>query len=84
MFEEDDLVKNLVPAIREQLQSKETPFVKKTMERLLKSEVEEEEAEMMIALCLADETNRMFIDKREFDLQRYQGLLEALPELPEG
>ncbi len=84
MLEEDDLVNNLVPAIREQLESKETPFVKKTMDRLLKAEVEEGEAEMMMALCLADESNRMFIDKREFDLKRYQELLELLPELPEG
>ena len=39
---------------------------------------------MMIALCLADESNRMFIDKRGFDIKRYQELLEELPELPEG
>ena len=84
MFEEDDLVKNLVPAVKEQLKSQETPFVKKTMDRLLKDGEEEAEAEMMIALCLADESNRMFIDKRGFDIKRYQELLEALPELPEG
>ena len=84
MFEEDDLVKNLVPAVREQMESPETPFVKKAMERLISDGEDETEAEMMIALCLADESNRMFIDKRGFDLKRYQELLDALPNLPEG
>jgi len=84
MFEENDLVKNLVPAVREQIKSPETPFVKKALDRLIADGEEEAEAEMMLALCLADESNRMFIDKRGFDLKRYQELLDALPELPEG
>lgn len=88
MFEREDLVTSLVPAVEQQLQSDETPFVKHTLNRLLKSVVEgeqidEDEAKMMLALCLADETNRMFIDKRDFDLARYKDLLNALPELPE-
>ncbi|MGJ8655954.1 MAG: hypothetical protein ACSHX6_05825 [Akkermansiaceae bacterium] len=84
MFEEDDLVKNLVPAVKQQLESKQTPFVKKALDRLMGTGVDEGDAEMMIALCLADESNRMFIDKRDFDLARYRELLDALPELPEG
>lgn len=84
MFEEDDLIKNLVPAVKQQLESEQTPFVKKALDRLVGEDVEEGEAEMMIALCLADESNRMFIDKRDFDLARYKELLDALPELPEG
>lgn len=86
MFEEDDLVKNLVPAVEQQLESEQTPFVKLALERLIESdeEIDTDEAKMMIALCLADESNRMFIDKRDFDLARYKELLDALPELPEG
>lgn len=84
MFEEDNIVKNLVPAVEQQLESEQTPFVKHVFNRLVKAGEVEEEAKMMIALCLADESNRMFIDKRDFDLARYQKLLEALPELPEG
>ncbi len=86
MFEEDDLIKNLVPAVEQQLESEQTPFVKQTLDRLVKSdeEIDEGEGKMMIALCLADESNRMFIDKRDFDLARYKGLLDALPEMPEG
>jgi hypothetical protein len=84
MFEEDNLVKNLLPAVEQQLGSKQTPFVEQTLSRLVKGGEETEEAKMMIALCLADESNRMFIDQRAFDIVRYQDLLNALPELPEA
>jgi hypothetical protein len=84
MFEEDDLVKNLLPAVEQQLESEQTPFVKQALNRLIKAGEDSEESKMMIALCLADESNRMFIDQRDFDVVRYQTLLNALPEMPEG
>lgn len=83
MFEETDLVSSLIPAVEQQLESPDTPFVKETYERLLENEFSDDEAKKAIALCLADESNRMFIDKRDFDLERYQELLDDLPELPE-
>ena len=83
MFEEENLVSNLVPAVEQQMESEQTPFVKKAYDRLVKAGEEQEESKMLIALCLADESNRMFIDKRDFDLKRYQELLEKLPEVPE-
>jgi hypothetical protein len=84
-MQETDLVTALIPAIKDQLKSKETPYVKKAFERLIKlDDLDNEEAIKMLALCLADETNRMFIDKRNFDALRYQVMLNALPELPEG
>ena len=84
-MEETDLITSLIPAIKDQLKSKETPYVKKTFERLIKlDDIDDEEAIKMLALCLADETNRMFIDKRNFDALRYQVILNDLPELPEG
>lgn len=83
-MEETDLISSLVPAVEQQLKSPATPFVKKTYERILKlDDVDNDEALKMIALCLADESNRMYIDKRDFDLDRYKELLDALPELPE-
>lgn len=87
-MEESELVTSLIPAVEEQLNSRDTTYVRKTFQRLLKIEDEEETidedlAKKMIALCLADESNRMFIDKRNFDELRYQELLNALPELPE-
>lgn len=82
-MEETDLITSLIPAIQEQLKSKDTPYVKKAYDRLIAEEIAEEETLQMLALCLADESNRMFIDKRDFDVTRYQELLDALPELPE-
>lgn len=84
LFGNDDLVSSLLPAVEQQLVSAETPFVKLTYERLLKAGEEEAEAKKMIALCLADESNRMYIDKRDFDLGRYVDMLKVLPTLPEG
>jgi hypothetical protein len=84
MSEESDLVKNLLPAVEQQLESEQTPYVKQTLLRLIHIGEDELEAKMMIALCLADESNRLFIDKRSFDVARYQDLLNSLPELPEG
>ena len=84
MFEEESLVENLIPAVEQQLESGATPYVKVTFDRLVKAGEEEAEAKKLIALCLADESNRMFVDKRDFDVVRYQELLNALPEVPEG
>ncbi|MFC4990715.1 hypothetical protein [Rubritalea tangerina] len=84
-MEETELVDSLVPAVEEQLQSKDTTYVRKTYQRLLKlDDIDDALALRMIALCLADESNRMFIDKRNFDELRYQELLNALPDLPEA
>jgi len=83
MFGEESLVENLIPAVEQQLESGETKYVKTTFDRLLGGGETEDEAKMMIALCLADESNRMFIDKRGFDASRYQELLAELPVLPE-
>ena len=84
MFEEESIVEQLIPAIEQQIESSETPYVKAAYDRLIADGEEVEEVKMMIALCLADESNRMFIDQRGFDAERYQGLLSALPEVPEG
>ncbi|MEJ6780129.1 MAG: hypothetical protein QNK86_11725 [Akkermansiaceae bacterium] len=80
---DENLVESLLPAVDQQLGSPQTPYVKKTFIRLVeKEEVSPDEAKELIALCLADETNRMYIDKRDFDVQRYQQLLEGLPSEP--
>ena len=81
---EESLVESLLPAVEQQLSSKQTPYVSKTLSRLVETEaIATDEAKKLIALCLADESNRMFIDKRDFDVTRYQELLENLPETPE-
>lgn len=82
-MEENELIEQLIPAVEEQMQSPATPFVKKHHKRLVDLGETEHEAKKMIALCLADESNRMFIDQRDFDIKRYEQLIKELPELPE-
>ena len=78
---DDSLIESLLPAIEQQLESTATPYVKTTFVRLTeKEQLSPNDAKEMIALCLADESNRMFIDKRDFDEKRYQELLADLPD----
>ena len=80
---DESLIESLLPAVEQQLESEQTPYVKETFIRLVeKEEISPDEAKELIALCLADESNRMFIDKRDFDVARYQELLEQLPGEP--
>lgn len=77
---DESLIESLLPAVDQQLESPETPYVKKTFTRLVEQEsLSPDEAKELIAICLADESNRMYIDKRDFDVKRYQELLESLP-----
>ena len=77
---DQSLIESLLPAVNQQLDSEQTPYVKATFIRLVeKDEISPDEAKELIALCLADESNRMYIDKRDFDVSRYQQLLEDLP-----
>ena len=77
---DESLIESLLPAVDQQLDSEQTPYVKATFTRLVeKEQISPDEARELIAVCLADESNRMYIDKRDFDVTRYQQLLEGLP-----
>jgi len=78
----ENLINGLRPAVEEQINSPDTPYVGTTLARLLGTGEDPAEARLLIAFCLADEANRMMIDRRAFDPKRYQTLLNALPELP--
>jgi hypothetical protein len=81
----DEAVEKLLPAVEEQLNSPETPYVRVALDRILtEPDIEEEEAKAMIAFCLADEVEAMMADKRDFDGSRYEMLLGLLPVMPEG
>jgi len=81
----DEAVKDLLPAIEEQLSSADTPYVREAFERILmEPDIEEEEAKAMLAFCLADEVEAMMAAERPFDVGRYQMLLSLLPVMPEG
>jgi len=77
---DESLIESLLPAVDQQLDSEQTPYVKATFTRLVeKEQISPDEARELIAVCLADESNRMYIYKRDFDVARYQELLEGLP-----
>lgn len=77
---DESLIESLLPAVEQQLTSPQTPYVKQTFTRLVEKEgISPDSAKELIALALADESNRMFIDKRDFDVERYQELLGSLP-----
>ena len=81
----DEAVEKLLPAVEEQLNSPETPYVREAFDRILtEPDIDEEEAKAMLAFCLADEIEAMMADERDFDGNRYQMLLELLPVMPEG
>jgi len=79
----DELSDKLLPAVEEQMNSPETPFVRKHYQRLLDDGETETESKKMIALCLLDEVEQMQSQNRSFNLKRYEQMLEFLPILPE-
>ena len=81
----DEAIESLLPAIEQQLNSPDTPYVREAYERILaEPDIEEEEARAMLAFCLADEIEAMQSADRTFDVNRYQMLLTLLPVMPEG
>ncbi len=77
---DESLIESLMPAVEQQLESAQTPYVKETFVRLVEKEkLTPDAAKELIALCLADESNRMYIDKRDFDETRYKEMLDILP-----
>lgn len=81
----DDLITQLLPAVEQQLNSPDTPYVTETYKRLLEiDDIDAEEAKNMIAFCLADEIEAVDREERDFSPERYQTLLALLPIMPEG
>lgn len=82
---DDEFILSLLPAVAQQAESPDTPFVAATLQRLINDDnIDEEEAAYMIAFCLADEIERIDATDTPFDLSRYELLLQLLPTLPEG
>ncbi len=75
----EDLLPDLIAAVEQQLVSPQTPYVAKTLARLLKLGLEESEAKSQIALCLGEEMDQLLRKRRGFDEKAYRGSLEALP-----
>ena len=81
-FSEDDqadaFFEELLGAVDQQLESADTPYVKLTLERLVKEGANGTEAKEAIARCLAEETDRVLRSGRPFDAKRYQEALAAI------
>ena len=66
----EEMIETLVPAVREQLESPDTAYVKNCLERLM-------------AQALAITINAMVVGGRSFDSGKYKALLKDLPALPD-
>ena len=81
-FDEDEqadaFFEELLAAVDQQLDSPETPYVLKTLERLTKAGMDPDEAREAIARCLAEETDRVVRTGRPFDARQYEERLAAL------
>lgn len=80
--EADRFFEELLHAVDQQLEAKETTYVRKTFERLVGAGLAEEEAREAIARCLAEESDRMFRSRGPFDEAAYRTSLEMIS--PEG
>lgn len=77
--EQSDLVPDLLEAVEQQLQSKQTAYVGHTLKRLIKAGLDEEEAKHQIAWCLGKTMDRLLRSGRGFDEKHYQERLSELP-----
>jgi hypothetical protein len=81
-----EILNGLMQAIDEQLQSPQTPYVRKTLNRLLALGLSEQQAREEMADCLGEELDDMLAKSRPFQEKSYRALLDALPweEAPES
>ena len=75
----DDLLPDLLAAVEQQRVSAQTRYVRKTLDRLTAAGLDEAQAKTQIALCLAEEMDRVMRRKRAFDENAYRAALDALP-----
>lgn len=68
--------------VENQLRDNNPPETRETLERLMASGIEREEALRLIGCVLASEVFGILKHQRDFDLKSYVGHLHALPELP--
>ena len=80
----EEMIETLVPAVREQLESPDTAYVKNCLERLTgREKLGEQETLELMAQALAITINAMVVGGRSFDSEKYKALLKDLPALPD-
>ena len=73
----EEMIETLVPAVREQLESPDTAYVKNCLERLTgREKLGEQEALELMAQALAITINAMVVGGRSFDSEKYKALLK--------
>ena len=81
MEENPEVKKAILQAVEDQLNSPETPYVKKHLMRLVLEGMPEPEAKELIALVLMAELWQMNKDERNFNTELYQSRLAKLPDI---
>ena len=80
----EEMIETLVPAVREQLESPDTAYVKNCLERLTgREKLGEQEALELMAQALAITINAKVVGGRSFGSVKYKALLKDLPALPD-
>lgn len=80
----DELIEALIPAVREQMEASDMPYVKETFVRLTeKEQFPENEALEMMAQILIVCANDMLASGKAFDGKAYREMLKTLPLLPD-
>lgn len=74
----DDVLPDLLTALRQQMESDETVFVRHIFERLTGNGYPEDEALRAMASVLLWEINTMTVTQSPFDLDHYRTELDAL------
>ena len=74
-----ELRADLLLAVDQQILSPETPYVRKTFQRLLKLGLDESAAKFQIVYCLCEEMDQILKKHRNFDEKAYRTALAALP-----
>ncbi len=72
----------IVKAVETQLADGDPPETAATLDRLLAEGHARDAAVRLIGCALADEMFRIMNEEREYDRDRYVGLLQRLPRMP--
>ncbi len=80
----DELIADMIPAVREQMTMPDMAYVADCLQRLMEKEgLEEAEAMELMAQALAITVNDMMLTGKAFDAAKYKSLLKSLPMLPD-
>lgn len=66
--------------VRRQIKANEPPITRATYQRLMDEIEDEDEVIRMLACALLTETHTMMKRQEPFDLKRFTGILEQLPD----